>query len=904
MAYLDKELWRLESIIESSGLGTWEWHIDTGKTIYNSKYPEMLGYSLEEFSSSTYNTWKNLVHPEDLIETELLLSNCFDGETPLYEAEFRMKHKNGSWVWIHARGKVVTWSDDGKPLIMFGTHDDVTKQKENVKALHDTQILLKASIESPKNIVILAIDKAYKYLYFNEAHKRAMNYAYNTEIEVGMNILDCITEESDREKSITNYSKAMFGEAHSTIEVYGDGNKSYYETYYSPIYNEYEEVFGVTAYAMDITKRKVAEKEIERTHEELAKRMNAIEESEAKYSAAFRTSPDSININTMAGEYIDINEGFTIMTGYTRDDVIGKLSKDINIWHIPEDRDLLIKALKEKGWIENLESTFMIKDGSYKIALMSARIISINNEPHILSITRDITDRKIAERAVLEERERLHVTLRSIGDGVITTDIDGNIMIMNKIAEKLTGWKQTEAIGQSITTVFNIINESTREPHVNPVDKVISRGEIIELENHTVLIAKDGTERVIADSAAPIKDNDSNTIGVVLVFRDMTEKQKLLDNIQRIDKLESLGVLAGGIAHDFNNLLGGIFGYMDMAKAKSGSDSPVSEYIDKALTVFERAKDLTQQLLTFSKGGIPKKKTGQLDILIKKNSDFVLSGTNIKSHYQIPNDLWLSDFDENQMSQVFDNILINAQQSMPTGGTIEITLENISVTPKDSLSMKDGKYIKISISDMGVGIPKDVLKQVFDPFFSTKQQGNGLGLATCYSIIQNHDGYIDVKSEVGKGSTFYIYLPASQNKQVLDSDEDLAVHKGDGSIIIMDDEDFMREIVGNMICEMGYSVIESKSGEEAIELSREAFQKGVTIRGALFDLTIPGGMGGKEAVILFREIYPDIPVFASSGFSEDPTMAKPNDFGFTDSIRKPYKEKELIELFKKYIKTE
>ncbi|MDA3845815.1 MAG: PAS domain S-box protein [Vallitaleaceae bacterium] len=898
----DREKWRLESIIESTELGTWEWHIQTGKTIYSSKWAEFIGYTIDELGTTTYNTWVELTHPSDFEKAESMLESYFAGETPSYNIEFRMKHKKGYFVWIHARGKVITWSKDGKPLIMFGTHDDIAKQKQAEKELRDAQILLKASIESPKDIIILAIDKAYRYLYFNKVHKQVMIYAYNQEVEVGMNILDCITVESDRLNAFNNYGKAIAGEVHSTIEVYGDNNKSYYETFYNPIYNEHKKIIGATAYAMNITKRKLAEQEIKQTHEELAKKMITLKESEAKYSAAFKASPDSININAMDGEYIDINDGFTAMSGYTREDVIGKSSSELDIWHIPEDRTKLVKGLQENGWVENLESTFRTKNGRLITGLMSARIINIDNISHILSITRDITERKHAESAILEERERLAVTLRSIGDGVITTDIYGKVVIMNKVAEELTGWQQLEAKGQPISSIFKIINEATRDPHVNPVEKVISLAKIVELENHTVLISKDGTERIIADSGAPIKDRDGNIIGVVLVFRDMTEKQKLLDNIQRFDKLESLGILAGGIAHDFNNLFGGIFGYIDLAKIGSEDNPLVTKYLDKALTVFERAKDLTQQLLTFSKGGIPKRKTGQLAELIKQYSAFVLSGTNIKCDYHIPEDLWLCDFDENQIGQVVDNIIINAQQSMIEGGTIDISLSNVIVSIKDSYSVSPGKYIKISISDTGAGIPQDIMKHMFDPFFSTKQKGNGLGLATCYSIIQKHDGYIDVNSVVGEGSSFHIYLPASDNEEVIDTDNDLIRHQGVGSIIVMDDEDFMREVVGEMVREMGYSVIEVNSGEEALLLSLEAKTNHLTVSGALVDLTIPGGLGGKEVIDAIRKLFPDIPIFASSGFSENPIMARPNDYGFTDSIQKPFRKNDLMALFNKYMK--
>jgi PAS domain S-box-containing protein len=515
---------------------------------------------------------------------------------------------------------------------------------------------------------------------------------------------------------------------------------------------------------------------------------------------------------------------------------------------------------------------------------------------------RDITERKLAEANIAAEKELLSVTLRSIGDGVITTDIRGNIVIMNKVAEDLTGWQLHEAQGKPLASVFIIINEITRSLCENPVEKVLSTGLIVELANHTLLISRSGVERVISDSGAPIKNSNGETIGVVLVFRDTTEKQKMLDNMQRIDKLDSLGVLAGGIAHDFNNLLSGIFGFMEMARKVSTDNKTVTKYLDRALTVFNRARDLTQQLLTFSKGGAPKRKTGNLDMLIKESVVFVLSGSNVSCEFDIVQDLWLCDFDENQIGQVLDNIIINAQEAMPLGGKIFITAENLTLKELDFPLLRGGDYVKVSITDTGVGIPQEILNRIFDPFFTTKQMGNGLGLATCYSIIQKHDGCIDVESMPGNGTTFHLYLPATQNEFHSSSLSPSLQHTGNGRILVMDDEDCVREVAAEMLMEMGYTIIGARDGAEALRLCAEAKEKGEHIHCAFFDLTIPGGMSGREAIVKLRRFAPDMPVFVSSGFSDDPVIARPTEFGFTDSIRKPFRFDDLADMLNKHFK--
>ena len=379
----------------------------------------------------------------------------------------------------------------------------------------------------------------------------------------------------------------------------------------------------------------------------------------------------------------------------------------------------------------------------------------------------DITYLKRIEENLAAEREQLAITLRSINDGVITTDTQGNIVTINKTAELLTGWTAKQALGMPLPAVLTIVKENTHNPCDNPSDIAMRTGTVVELGSNICLISKDNAaERLISLNAAPLKDGKNRIIGSVLFFRDITQKQKLNDSMQRAQKLESLGVLAGGIAHDFNNLLSGIFGYLQMAKIcfDDNNHDKGMEFIQKASGVFERAKGLTQQLLTFSKGGSPKPTTMSLKPIIEKNAQFALSGSNVLCQFDIPDSLWLCDVDENQISQVIDNIVINAKQAMPLGGTIVLSAKNITVAPEHRIvPQKQDNFVCISIRDTGIGIPKELLPRIFDPFFSTKQTGHGLGLATVYSIVQRHNGWIDVESEPGKGTTFYIILPASQH---------------------------------------------------------------------------------------------------------------------------------------------
>ncbi|HIE30473.1 TPA: hybrid sensor histidine kinase/response regulator, partial [Candidatus Poribacteria bacterium] len=347
------------------------------------------------------------------------------------------------------------------------------------------------------------------------------------------------------------------------------------------------------------------------------------------------------------------------------------------------------------------------------------------------------------EKRLKESEEWLSTTLRSIGDAVIATDIEGSVKFMNPTAQNLTGWKQEDATGKPLKDVLNIINEKTGEKVEDPVAKVIRGNVVVSLANDTVLISKDGTRKLIADSSAPIKDDKGNVIGVVLAFRDITEQRKMEEELQKFQRLESIGILAGGIAHDFNNFLQGILGNVSIAKYAKTEDE-VLETLTKAEKASLQATELTQQLLTFSRGGDPIKETASITEIIKDSVDFALRGSNVKPEFSIPNDIWPVEVDKGQISRVIQNLIINANQAMPEGGIIKVRVENTFVDSERTILLKKGKYVKIEIEDEGIGIPKEYLAKIFDPYFSTKQKGvgSGLGLTICHYIIRKHGGYI------------------------------------------------------------------------------------------------------------------------------------------------------------------
>ena len=779
-----------------------------------------------------------------------------------------------------------------------------------------------------------------------------------------------------------------------------------------------------------------------------------------------------------------------------------------------------------------------------------ALILHISGFILLLIISLCVMSVNIARRR--QNEMNLHVTLNSIGDAVISTDINGCVTRMNKVAEQLTGWQLSDAEGKPLSEVFNIVNADTRQPVQNPTEKVLKTGRIVGLANHTLLISKDGSEYLINDSAAPIKYTDGKLIGVVLVFRDVNEEERLQAELQesaeqykiiydtsgdgimtitppewkfttgnakiieifgvktkkeffalepwqlspkyqpdgqlsavkaklmielamkkgenffewkhkkvngeeffatvllnkveyrgetflqarvsditekklieqklknsetryrtllnnslagvlvaeiktqqirfanpaickmlgysreellekhiealhppdkleyvisefqaqsegknplaldipflkkngdivftdistssaiidgvhcnigviiditqrkevenelvKMQKLKSIGTLAGGIAHDFNNILLGIFGNIALAKMEMEEDHSAYSLILEAEKAMNRATSLTNQLLTFAKGGAPVTETIRIADIVKDIATFTLSGSNVKPVIKSIKKLWTAEADKGQMEQVVSNLIINADQAMPEGGNLYITLTNEEIEESIIPNLDKGKYIKITVKDKGIGIAPQHLENVFDPYFSTKHAGNGLGLATAYSIVDRHNGFMGVTSELGKGATFTLYLPASSSLQPQKNAtaiEEIPPADKKGRILIMDDEAYIRKLTEKMLIRNDFFVETAENGIQAIEKYTEAMKDGIPFDIVLMDLTIPGGMGGKEAVKALLKVDPNAKTIVFSGYSTDPIMADYADYGFKGKLLKPFRMEEL-----------
>gem|GEM_PF-1814954 len=582
----------------------------------------------------------------------------------------------------------------------------------------------------------------------------------------------------------------------------------------------------------------------------------------------------------------------------------GVISYAIFMEHVhPDDRarvDATIQACLTRGVPYAIEHRIVCANGDLRwIAEMGDVVRSADGTPtRMLGVTLDITARKIAEEAVAAERERLAVTLRSIGDGVISTDTTGTITLMNRVAEELTGWLAEEACGRPVGEVFRTLAEDTRAACASPVNEVLQQRVIVPLDEAHLLVMRDGTERVVRDSAAPICDRASRVIGVVLVFRDVSAERRVEGELLKAQKIESLSVLAGGIAHDFNNLLTVVLGNISLAHMHAESNTAVNERLNDAETAVAQAIQLTQQLLTFARGSAPMKKRVALDQLVRDTVPLMLRGSAVCCDLLTPADAWAAEIDPGQISQVINNLVINAVQAMPHGGQLQVAVENVMLTTALAPHMQPGAHVRIAVHDTGPGIAPEHLQKIFDPYFTTKSKGSGLGLTISYSIIKNHKGVLTVESHAGQGTSFFIYLPVVVAPHDAPPNTPPVLLPGKGRILLMDDELVILRTTRAVLEKLGYHVATSEDGAAAVQAYQEAHAQQHPFDVVIVDMTVPGGMGGADTLRALQAIDPAVRCVATSGYFNDDLTSDLSSQGFKALLRKPYTIAQLQDMLR------
>ncbi len=528
---------------------------------------------------------------------------------------------------------------------------------------------------------------------------------------------------------------------------------------------------------------------------------------------------------------------------------------------------------------DNVENTKKWDDEALNVLQISSEILQ--NALH----------RKRIDKAIIT-RERIYRTLINNLPGFVyrcKNDKNWTMIYMSNGVEKITDYPAEDFTNNKKLSYNDIICLEYKEKVWNDWQDAIINKSAVEIEYQ--IQTKNQEIRWVWEKGCGIFSENGDLLFLEGFITDITEYKKTEEELFKMQKIQSIGILAGGIAHDFNNILTSLYGNISIAKMKLEKNHPIYPFLDEVENSMNRATRLTTQLLTFSKGGSPIKEIVNLDSLLEEIISFDLSGSNVKPIITHEKNLWLTRADRGQIQQVFSNLTINANQAMPNGGNLYISFENTIINSNSPLFQKAGQYLKITMRDEGTGIDPKHIDKIFDPYFTTKQAGNGLGLATVYSIINKHNGYIDIESKLGKGTIFTIYLPAfktsSQKDPIKNIEENLVV-KQKAKILIMDDDKMICDLVFKMIQHIGYSCEIVNDGEEAIKQYTQAMKKNDPFDLVIMDLTIPGGMGGKEAVNEILAIDPLAKVIVSSGYAIDPVMANFAEYGFINCITKPY----------------
>lgn len=661
-------------------------------------------------------------------------------------------------------------------------------------------------------------------------------------------------------------------------------------------FEEYNKPVRIVGTVVDITERKKGEEALRESHNLLNNFTLQVP------GALFQTtiSPDGHVCTPYASEKLkDIYE-------VSPDQIRNNIDAISERFH-PDDRDRIFSSIFEASeknirweceyrvilprqgqrWLYGIADSQRMNDGTV----------------YFYGIVMDITERRELEKALNHSRKLLTSILDNAPSAFFVKDAhdDFRIIMWNRTAEQIFGIPASAMIGKHVSDIWpaeqahsylkydrNVV--ASRLPMEIP-EEISSHPEKGSIYLHTRKI--------------PLFDNNDDVSHIVVICDDITEQRMMLAEHIKSQKMESLGLLAGGIAHDFNNILTGIIGNISLAGSFLDESHKSTAILQQAVKAAGRATELANQLLTFAKGGAPIKKTVILQRLLKESASFVLHGSNVSYDIEIPDDLAAVDVDEGQISQVVNNLIINATQAMPGGGTVSIKATNTVVDATNVMALTPGKYVRLAVADTGCGIPAEVQSRVFDPYYTTKIGGSGLGLASVQSIITKHGGHIDVCSVVGEGTTFEILLPASEHviplevEAVAPATEKMS--KSGFSILVMDDEEIIREILHAILGELGYHLQVCSKGEEAIELYQNAIDAGSPFTVVIMDLTIPGGMGGKEAARQILAIDPKARLIVSSGYSSDEIMADYAVFGFCAILQKPYSFNDIANTLNKVL---
>ncbi|MGM0596833.1 MAG: PAS domain S-box protein [Myxococcota bacterium] len=630
---------------------------------------------------------------------------------------------------------------------------------------------------------------------------------------------------------------------------------------------------------------------------EFIKDKEKLKAQEKEYRLVFDNSGAATVILENDGTISLANKTFERLSGYSKSEVENKLTWMEVI--SPEYLSVMKKRHKarrsgDKNVPSRYEFDLVCKDGDIRNILLEVKLIP-GTLQSVASLI-DITTLKNTQKELAASKENFRITLDSIGDGVIATNAAGKIININNEALKILELKRENALNNHLKKIFPVYEVLKGQKIASPYEQVMDSRDIVRMSNHTVTYTRSGRKIYISSSGAPIIDKNNQIKGVVVVFRDVTEKRILQREVRKTEQLKSIGILAGGIAHDFNNILTAIVSTINLLQLEcEGLPEPIS-LLKQAESAVDRAKQLANQLLTFSKGGTPIKEVTSVQEIIYESADFSLHGSGVKleTHFNIGDSHIFVDKD--QIYQVFSNLAINAMQAMPQGGKLVIKAGPVQIG-QEHPKLKPGNYLKIDYIDNGSGIGREFGEKVFSPYFTTKEKGHGLGLAIVRSIIEKHKGWINFTSKKGEGSTFSVYLPVTNRKPVSEkSIKDFGKFEGEKNLLLLDDEPLIRKLSGKIFNYFGFKVSLAKNNSEVLEIFKEKLKQNYRYDLVILDLILPDSESSLKINQKLKELDPEVKTIISSGYSNSSLMADYRKYGFDGLLRKPYKMDDITEL--------
>jgi len=872
---------RFRSIFELSPLGIFISDRNYRFINVNQGFCSMVGYTENELYSMTF---KDMTDTEQIAIDIENIQKLSAGEITVYKTEKRYRKKNGGFLW-GALTLSVLQNAQGFFLAHVGIIEDISGRKEMESAL-------KKSEERYKRIADTLTDYIYT-VYFTDGKPvmtvhgdgSMMVTGYtNDDFKNDSHLWIRMVHPDDRERVREFFNRIILRPIVNAIEhriIHKSGMERWVRN--TPVFhfNNDGNLQSYDGVVQDITERKIA--------------VNALLSSEERYRTLFNSINDGVILSDMLpsglpGKIVEANDVFCSMLGYTSDELL--LLSPLDITENPPKEQMRIDGNKrqEKGHLI-IERNLITKNGKRIPFEINTHIFNLHGKSYILSIARNLTERKMAEAALLSGERRFREMFESSRDAIVLCNIQGHILDCNKSFVNMLGYdNEQELFGITFHDLTPLEYQEFDETNV--IQQMKKKGFFDTYDKE--FLRKNGDHVPVSLSGWVIYDQAHAPAEIWAIIRDITEKKRMDAEILRTQHLESLGLLAGGIAHDFNNLLGGIFGYIDIAKEFAETPEKATQYLDKALNSLDRAKDLSQRLLTFARGGIPQKALSNLEQLISDAVALALSGSSVKAQFAIDKNLWPCEIDISQISRVINNLALNAKQAMPGGGKVTITAKNVTAQdcPEFTLGKKD--CVQISITDQGIGMSAQILDKIFNPFFTTKKHGTGLGLSICQSVVQKHGGIIRAESTEGKGTCFEIFLPAQPGMLTqIPPSTPLNAVRGHGRILIMDDEEMVLELTKEMVSNLCYKVVTAKHGAEAVTLFTKEHKSKHPFNCVILDLTVPGGMGGVLTLKKIRMIDSNVKVIAASGYSNDPVMANPAHYGFSGMIKKPFVTRDM-----------